>query len=363
MSGLRICLIASSRFPVAEPFVGGLEAHTHALTRALIERGHSVTLFAGEGSDPALGAETLIAEPFEPSPGARRDVGAPPLQWMQEHHAYLALCLELAASGADRFDVIHNNSLHHLPVAMSSAIEVPMLTTLHTPPTPWLESALPYASERSRFVAVSGFTARQWRDSVRASVVLNGVDIALWQPGPGGGPAIWFGRLVPEKAPHLAIRAAQLAGMPLDLAGPVLDDAYFEAEVAPHLGSRDGSPRIRYLGHLGSVELAERVGEASVTVVTPSWDEPYGLVAAESMAAGTPVAALARGGLIEVISPESGRLCQTEDAAELARAMREASGLSRAETRAHAVAHCSIEAMVDAYERCYASLADERRAA
>lgn len=363
MSGLRICLIASSRFPVAEPFVGGLEAQTHALARALIARGHDVTLFAGEGSDPALGAHTLIAEPFEPSPQARRDVGAPPVRWMQEHHAYLALCLDLAATGAERFDVIHNNSLHHLPVAMSSAIPVPMLTTLHTPPTPWLESAMPHAAERSRFVAVSGFTARQWRASVRAAVVLNGVDTERWRPGPGGGPAIWFGRLVPEKAPHLAIRAAQLAGMPLDLAGPVLDDAYFEAEVAPHLDPGIGGPRIRYLGHLGSDALAARVGEASVSVVTPTWDEPYGLVAAESMATGTPVAAIARGGLREVVSPESGRLCASEDPAELARAMRAASALSRERTRAHAAAHCSIEAMVDAYEHWYASLASERRAA
>lgn len=358
MSGLRICLIASSRFPVAEPFVGGLEAHTHALTRELVARGHSVTLFAAEGSDPLLGAHTLETAPFEASPGARRDIAAPPDQWMREHHAYLGLCLDLVATGADRFDVIHNNSLHHLPVAMSTAIPVPMLTTLHTPPTPWLESAAHYAEARSRFVSVSAFTARQWQRAVRATVIPNGVDTSRWTPGPGGGPAIWFGRLVPEKAPHLAIRAAKLADMPLDLAGPVLDEDYFAAEIAPHLDDR-----IRHLGHLDSAALARHVGQASVTVVTPAWDEPYGLVAAESMASGTPVAALARGGLTEVISAESGRLCATDDSAELARAMLEARELSREATRAHAVAHCSIDAMVDAYERSYASLAEERRAA
>ncbi|MFJ6114845.1 glycosyltransferase [Agrococcus sediminis] len=358
MTGLRICLIASSRFPVAEPFVGGLEAHTHALTRALIARGHSVTLFAAAGSDPLLGAHALATEPFEPSEGARRDVGAPPLQWMQEHHAYLGLCLALADSGADRFDVIHNNSLHHLPVAMSSAIPVPMLTTLHTPPTPWLESAVQYAAAGSRFVAVSAFTAQQWRRSVRSAVVPNGVDTARWAAGPGGGPAIWFGRLVPEKAPHLAIHAARLASIPLDLAGPVLDRSYFDAEVAPHLG-----PSIRYLGHLGTEALRRRVGGASVTVVTPAWDEPYGLVAAESMSTGTPVAALARGGLTEVVSAESGRLCESQDPAELAEAMRAASRLSRRRTRAHAVARCSIEAMVVAYEQRYAELAGLRHAA
>ncbi|SES47958.1 hypothetical protein [Actinokineospora terrae] len=44
------------------------------------------------------------------------------------------------------YDVVHNNSLHHLPVAMAAALSVPMLTTLHTPPTPWLESAISLGS-------------------------------------------------------------------------------------------------------------------------------------------------------------------------------------------------------------------------
>ena len=40
---------------------------------------------------------------------------------MREHHAYLRLMLDLARTGARRFDVVHNNSLHHLPVAMAEA--------------------------------------------------------------------------------------------------------------------------------------------------------------------------------------------------------------------------------------------------
>ena len=92
---LRICLIASSRFPVAEPFAGGLEAHTHSLASELIRRGHEVTLFAAPGSDPALGVTELGVEPFSSSPAARADVGARPEQWMREHHAYLKLMLDL----------------------------------------------------------------------------------------------------------------------------------------------------------------------------------------------------------------------------------------------------------------------------
>jgi glycosyltransferase involved in cell wall biosynthesis len=354
---LRICLIASSRFPVAEPFAGGLEAHTHALATELRARGHSVTLFAAPGSDPELGVDALDVDTFEPGDAARADVGAPPAAWMREHHAYLGLMLELARTGADRFDVVHNNSLHHLPVAMSAMVPVPMVTTLHTPPTPWLESAI-RLTPTAQFVAVSRFTAEQWRSSTRAGVILNGVDTERWAAGEGGSGAIWFGRFVPEKAPHLAIHAARTAGLPLDLAGPIFDRQYFRQQVEPFLDAR-----VRYLGHLGTRELAARVGRAAVTAVTPLWEEPYGLVAAESMSCATPVAAFDRGALSEFVVPASGRLATPGDPDSLADAMLAAAALPRDGVRRHAMEHCSLETMADGYEALYDQQTIRMRAA
>src|SRR3954454_1337655 len=133
---MRICVIASSRFPIADPFAGGLEAWTHALVTELHGRGHDVALFAAPGSDPALPVTQLPFQAFEPSARARLDAHAPPLAWMQEHHAYLSLMLALRSSS---FDVIHSGSLHHVSVSMAPAVPIPMLTTLPTPPVPWLE--------------------------------------------------------------------------------------------------------------------------------------------------------------------------------------------------------------------------------
>lgn len=350
---MRVCLIASSRFPIAEPFQGGLEAHTAGLAAALIERGHRVSVFAAPGSDPALGAQELPVRRFEASDAARADVGAHPDAWMQEHHAYLALMLDLLHHGAERFDVVHNNSLHHLPVAMASALPVPMITTLHTPPLGWLESAMSLVRDHaggttSTFAAVSRHTAAAWSHAVAAEVVHNGVDVDRWRPGPGGDRAVWTGRLVPEKAPHLAIAAARRAGLAIDLAGPVLDPAYVATHVEPLLG-----PDVRLLGHLGTDALRDVVGRARVALVSPAWDEPYGLVAAEAMACGTPVAAFARGALAEVVDVQGGRLARPDDVDDLARAAVEAAGLDRAEVRAHAVRHCSRDRMVQRYEQLY----------
>lgn len=358
MRGLRICLIASSRFPVREPFAGGLEAQTHALAVHLTERGHEVSVFAAPGSDENLHVQSLDVEAFESSERARADVAAPPEMWMQEHHAYLALMLSLARIGSARFDVIHNNSLHHLPVAMSETVAVPMVTTLHTPPTPWMESALRFAAATSHFVAVSKSSAQQWRPTVDARVIRNGVDLRRWPEGAGGERAAWMGRIVPEKAPHLAIDAARLAGIGIDIAGPVFDHEYFDQEVVPRLGHD-----ARYLGHLDTDALARMIGASAVTVVTPVWEEPYGLVAAESLACGTPVAAFARGGLMEIVRGDAGALCTPDDVPALARAIDSVRSRSRDAVRAYAARHLTIVRMVDEYEDLFSQLAYRRRAA
>lgn len=355
---LRICLVASCRFPIREPFAGGLEAMTFHLARELTRRGHQVSVFAAPGSDPELDVTELPVATFAASDRARADVSARPDVVMSEHHAYLALMLDLARDGARRFDVVHNHSLHHLPIAMAQTLDVPLLTTLHTPPVPWLESAMHLDRGRSSFAAVSGFTARAWEHVAASTAIPNGVDAARWPVGPGGGPLVWTGRLVPEKAPHDAIDAARLAGRALVLAGPALDRSYFETEVAPRLG---GS--VRYAGHLAQRDLAALVGSASVALVTPTWDEPYGLVAAEAMACGTPVAAYARGALPEIVVAGTGCLAAPGDVPGLAAAVRVAERLPRTRVREHAVERLSLARMVDDYERHYASLLDRAVAA
>ncbi|MFJ6940159.1 glycosyltransferase [Streptomyces sp. NPDC101132] len=351
---LRIALIASARYPIREPFAGGLEAHTWALAAALRSRGHRVALFAAPGSDPALGVRELPVHTPRLSDAARADLSMTDPLALAEHHAYLRLMLDLSPSrGGVPYDVVHNNSLHYLPIAMAPAVPAPVVTTLHTPPTPWLESAIQADATGSVvFTAVSAHTARAWRPLVSAArVVRNGVDVRRWPAGPGGGGLVWYGRIVPEKGPALAIAAAEAAALPLTLAGPVVDRAYFRERVVPHLGGR-----IRYAGHLAGAELAALVGSASATLVTPCWDEPYGLVVAESLACGTPVCGFDRGALGEILTPDCGRLVPFPDVQALTAAIAGARALSRRACRERAESFCSVGHMTDRYEALYEEL-------
>ena len=349
---LRIGIVASLRFPVAQPFAGGLEAHTWSLARSLTAAGHHVVLYAHGDSDRSVARVVPVFAPPALSEGARADIAAPPAHFLWEHRCMQQTMSRLLRD-VDRLDLVHNNSLHYLPLAMASLLSTPMVTTLHTPPNAWQEAGAVDGALASRFVAVSADVARRWSAVLGdVEVVGNGVDPELWPEGAGGGDLVWSGRIVPEKAPHLAVRAARLLGRRLVLAGPVHDQGYFDAEIAPHLGED-----VRYAGHLGVDDLASLVGGAACALVTPCWDEPFGLVAAEAMLCGTPVAAFDRGGLREVLGGEGGVLAVPGDVTDLARAAVQAMGMDRVRVRWHALRTLSATAMVERYVQVYRAAA------
>lgn len=352
---MRIALIAHHTAPIAPPFIGGVESQTWYLARWLARRGHAVTVFGLPGTDiPGVEVRELQVAEATFSAEARRDVSAQPDAFLSAHDAYLGLLTELA--GNCPFDVVHINTLHYLPVAMARSLPVEPILSLHCPPTPWLESALSVAGSQNRRLplrvsAVSHALAEQWSHVVRSSpaIVSNGVDLDAWHPGAGGDACVWVGRIVSEKAPHLAIQAARRAGLAIRLAGPIIDAQYWKADVEPLLGQG-----ATYEGHRSHEELVSLVGSAAVSVQSPVWDEPFGLTAAEAIACGTPVAAFDRGGLREVVGVRSGRLADPAGgAASLADAITAAAVLDRAGVRADAEARLGIETMGLGYEALY----------
>lgn len=349
---LRIALIASLRHGLREPHAGGLERHTADLAHQLDRMGHDVTVFASGEHDPDLRVEPIMDQPsqLDLSPAARKDVSMLSERFMAEHDAYLHLMLSLPQRG---FDVVHDNSLHYLPVAMAGTMDAPLVKVLHTPPTPWLESALRRRSANTALVSVSHSNAASWADPVE-EVIHNAVDLQRFTPvpAPRADRVVWAGRLCPEKAPHQALAAAHLADVALDVIGPASDARYVRRCVEPLLDDRR-----RWLGHADRAETAEAMANASVVLVTPDWPEPFGLVVAEALACGTPVAGYAIGALPELVTPDTGVLVAPGDVDALAAGIAQAAQLDRTACRRRAEQIGDLDRMAADYERLYTRLA------
>jgi glycosyltransferase involved in cell wall biosynthesis len=349
---LRIGVIGPARFPIAQPFIGGLEAHVWTLSRALTARGHTVSLFAAAGSDENVAQRVVPFQRIDSHDENRRDLSEAADLVAAEDLAYRSVMRGLIARGGRDFDIIHNHCLHPAPLAAAGELEIPMISTFHTPPIERVARTLQRTPAGNlSLAAVSRYAAKTWSLLGRdIHVVHNGVDVEDWHFGTGGSRLVWSGRLVPEKGADLAIDAAALTGRALDLAGPIIDREYFQSEIEPRLGQN-----VRYLGHLTQRQLAHTVGRAAVALVTPRWDEPYGLVVAEALACGTPVAAFARGGIPEIVNNRCARLAPGNDVPALALAITEALNLDRHDIRRHAERHCSMTRMVTSYEELYRS--------
>ena len=145
---LRVAVIAHNRFPIRQPFAGGLESHVWYLVRALAARGHDVSLFAAPGSDL-----DIEVEPFDVDIRRIGDKCRP--QWkapVPDHRDYRTLMESLIGDAGESFDLVHNHAYHYWPILLASRLKVPMLTTLHTSPVLWLESAIRFSGGRgSRF--------------------------------------------------------------------------------------------------------------------------------------------------------------------------------------------------------------------
>lgn len=350
---MRIAFIGHHGAPIAPPFAGGMESLTWYLGSWLAQRGHDVTLYATPGSS-VPGVEVIPLDfGWQPGDIACRDVSMPEPAFMRAHHAYMSL-LEQLQRQAGHFDVVQIHCLHYIPVGLAGRVGAPTVLTLHCPPTPWLESALRVAAGAAPYlVGVSEANRASWSETVDVGeVILNGVDLERWSFAPRGGrAAIWSGRIVAEKAPHVAIEAARMAGLPLWLAGPISNQDYFDERVRPWLGAE-----VRYLGCLDHSDLRRRIGESAVLLQTPQWDEPFCLAAAEAIACGTPVAAFDRGGLREVVGADAGVLSPPDDPVALAAAARRALALPRDRVRGHAEAALSLDRVGNAYEALYERL-------
>jgi mannose-6-phosphate isomerase-like protein (cupin superfamily) len=134
----------------------------------------------------------------------------------------------------------------------------------------------------------------------------------------------------------------------------IADKAYFEKEVQPHIDNK----QIIYEGHVDPERKKELLSNAYALLHMINYDEAFGLGVVEAMASRTPVIAMNRGSMPELIKEgETGFLVNSVD--EAVEAVKKIDSLSRKECRESVEKCFSVDRMVDDYIRVHEEILDK----
>jgi len=354
---MRLALVAPLVAPIREPHVGGSQAFLADLARGLGHRGHTVHLYAASGSrvtgvdvvDAGVDHHALASTLYRADALGPGDSAA----------AASAFATVYAAVREGRYDVVHNHAFDAPAITLAERAVAPIVHTLHLPPEPRVAAALGHVQRGERpptVVCVSESQAQAWRAHIAVDGLLAPyipTRSIRFAPTARRG-ALFAGRLSPEKGAAEAIDIARAADLPIAVFGDVYDARYAREHVAPRGLLRD----VTIHGGVARPVLWEAMTRASVVLCPARWEEPFGMVAAEAQACGTPVVAFARGALAEVIlDGVTGLLVAPDDVGAAAEAASESASLARADCRRHAERELDLEQALDAHERLYGRVA------
>lgn len=311
---------------------GPWELVTSLLTEALVARGIDVTLFATQDSITAGTLAGVVPAPYEEDPAIDAKV------WEYAHLSHVF-------ARAGEFDLIHNQA--DFPAhAFAPLVDTPLVTTIHGFSSDRILPMYKPFEDRVHFVAISDADRHP---SLRyAATIHHGIRLDEFPfDAEGSDDLLFFGRMHPDKGAAEAIRVAQATGRRLNLYGIVQDRGYFEREVAPHLNDR-----IVYHGPVGGEARLKALGSARALLHLINFDEPFGLSVIEAMACGTPVIAVNRGSMPELIDDGvTGALVASAE--EAVGAIERIGTIDRRACRAAVAARFSVEAMADKYIALY----------
>ncbi|WBB82549.1 glycosyltransferase family 4 protein [Micromonospora sp. WMMD882] len=325
-------------YPVPPSGYGGLEQVVAGLVEGLVHRGHAVTVFGAGGRH---GTDAEYVPTVDELQHDRLGESLPELAHLARVHQ--------ALDAAD-FDVVHDHTT--VGPLLADRRSVPTVATIHGNPVGEYGDVLSHVHPSVGLVAISHAQRRLNPRLPWAGTVHNALEPADFprKTAPGTGPVLWLARFSPDKGPEVAVAACRAAGLPLVLAGKCAEPGerrHYTEAVEPLLG-----PDVRVLVNVDRDTCLRLLVEARCLIMPIQWDEPFGMVMVEAMATGTPVVALRRGAVPELVRPGvTGLVCDRVE--ELPAALREVDRITPDACVAHVAEHFSTAGMTRGYEAVY----------
>jgi glycosyltransferase involved in cell wall biosynthesis len=332
---LHVVQIATPWFEVPPAGYGGIEAVVAGVVDALVDRGHRVTLI-GAGRNGTKG--DFLATTLHPQGPRVGQVNPEVLHAARAGHL-------LAGLGAD---IVHDHST--AGPLQAGQRSIPTVVTAHGPVTGEIGDYYGVIGTQTHLVAISAAQQQQAPTLPWAGLVHNAVDTSTypWRRQKEDF-ALFLGRFSPEKGVHLAIDAAERAGVRLVLAGMAhpSEMEYFHREIEPRL-----SPEVVWVGEVGGAEKLDLLARASCLLFPAQWEEPFGMVLIEAMACGTPVVALRRGSVPEIVEDGVTGFIR-DDVDGLVAGLRDIASIDPSIVRARTLLRFDVKAMAAGYEAVY----------
>lgn len=344
---MRIAQVAPLFESVPPARYGGTERVVWWLTEELIRRGHDLTLFASGDSRTSGRLSPVLRRALRLAGSTLLDAGV-----------LHAVAVTRAMQASPPFDLIHTH-VDWIGPAFAAYSAAPIVTTLHgrldLPEARALGAAFPAAP----LIAISRSQRSDLPHANWAATIHHGLPLDAVSFRPEAGDYLLFvGRISREKRPDLAVLAAHAAGLPLKIAAKVNGNAddkeYWECVMRPLLATH--GDQVELLGEVGDDRKGELMAGARALLFPADWPEPFGLVAIEASAAGTPVIALPNGALPEIVEDgRNGFLVGSLE--EMTAAIRSTGTLDRHECRQVVRERFTVGRMTDDYERAFRQLA------
>ena len=330
---MKIAMLSPIAWRTPPRHYGPWELVTSLLTEALVARGIDVTLFATLDSITAGTLDGVVPAPYS------EDASIDAKVWEYRHLVHVF-------GRASEFDLIHNQA--DFPAhAFAMCTDTPVVTTIHGFSSDRILPMYAPFQHRVHYVAISDADRR--RDLRYAATIHHGIPLADFAFDAGGSDdLLFFGRIHPDKGAAEAIAAARASGRRLDMYGIVQDEDYHLTQVAPHV---DGKT-VAFHGVTGGAARVRALGGARALLHLINFDEPFGLSVIEAMACGTPVIAMRRGSMPELIDyGVTGFLVDSVDQAVAAIARIDR--IDRAAVRRAVADRFTVDRMADAYLALY----------